>query len=103
MPQTKKFLRKCDTADIISNYNFNNSTKEYEMYSACGNYTKQVGKKFSPVLYKKYSLLEVDAVLNNVYMSSDNKIFFQIRTTILSSPSANGNVTVNFGGSQQLI
>lgn len=92
-----------DTADIISNYNFNNSTKEYEMYSACGNYTKQVGSKFSPVLYKKYSLLEVDAVLNNVYMSSDNKIFFQIRTTILSSPSANGNVTVNFGGSQQLI
>ena len=92
-----------DTADVISNYNFNNSTKEYEMYSIHGNYTKQVGSKYSPVLYKKYSLLEVDAVLNNVYVSSDNKIFFQIRTMILSSPSANQNVTVNFGGSQQLV
>ncbi len=73
------------------------------MYSIHGNYTKQVGSKYSPVLYKKYSLLEVNAVLNNVYVSSDNKIFFQIRTMILSSPSANQNVTVNFGGSQQLV
>ena len=92
-----------DTTDIISNYNFNKFTNEYEMYSVYGNYTKQVGSEYSPVLYKRFSLLKVDAVLKNVNACSDNKIFYQIRTTILSSPSANGNITVNFGGSQQLI
>ena len=73
-----------DTADLISNYNFNKALKEYQIYQLTNQFAKQIGSTYAPILGKKNSALKIRAKLLNLTFSSDKKpkIFFQVQTYV---------------------
>lgn len=86
-----------DSVNTISNYMFDKNRNEYMLHPECNLVTKQVGSTFKSALNKKYALLKVRAILNNVTVYPTSKIFCQAQTTV--SRISGGQRCVYFGGS----
>ena len=86
-----------DAINTISNYMFDKNKNEYILYPECNLVTKQVGSTFKSALNKKYALLKVRAILNNVTVYPTSRIFCQAQTTV--TRISGGQTCVYFGGS----
>lgn len=86
-----------DAINTISNYMFDKNKNEYILYPECNLVTKQVGSTFKSALNKKYALLKVRAILNNVTVYPTSRIFCQAQTTV--TRISGGQTSVYFGGS----
>ena len=86
-----------DTINTLSNYMFDKDKNEYMLYPECNLVTKQVGSTFKSALNKKYALLKLRAILNNVTVYPTSKIFCQVQTTV--TRILGGQTCIYFGGS----
>ena len=94
-----------DAAHMISGYNFNQALKEYEIYQPDGQYAKQIGSTYAPILGKKESALKVRAKLLDVMPAPDGKaeIYFQVQTNVKDCIRTGNEEPIWFYFGQELI
>jgi hypothetical protein len=86
-----------ETADAITNYNYNEATHEYSFYPQQNLVAKQVGSTFAPLLANKNSFLKIRATLNNVTVYPNSAVYCQVQTKVLTN-SAGEDEIIRIGG-----